>query len=1168
MPASIYEPISSVLKNSFNGSCGAKNSSLDSKMDSTLQKSLLVSVLFDDPVKQSPTLTPKQKSKYTILNPKPDANNSGQTSTAHKTATNTKLDQVPEPKVTLFRREQVELGYRAPAGPGAGMFNMGNTCYLNSTLQALFHTPAFVNYLRFGGHENSCGSNGFSSCTICIMAATLRGTTSVNAMKPIKIYEKLKLICKHLTHGRQEDAHEFLRYLVESLQKSYLISRKIPKTVDSYTKETTPFNQIFGGYMRQDVVCMRCRHVSTTFQHFMDLLLDIRQADNIETALGGYFKRENLGQGENMYKCEKCKQKVPATKQYKIERPPLVLCIQLKRFNLMGGKNGRPVTLAKKINISNHVRWAPQLNLPVEYRLVSMINHVGPSPNCGHYTSIGEAANGTFYRFDDATVHPTSLQNALNTSAYVIFYEMLKTSKNLILSPKTDQDKPKLDATPKIAPKSYQNGLSDKKIIGPQLPTEIKRSSSPKPGPSPKLIQDTPPIKPKLAAGLQIKPKLISEPKSKPLVKPVTKPAVKPVQLLHGLVPYDGGSSSEDESPQKLSKSSPLPETQPTLSQPTPKSLPVISSSPFLPRSVVANFKKIKEVHKDETSASKSANVDLKSDKSQSTKSDQSASIQPSSISAKSEDSFPKSAASDKPNRDPSSEALFSKSPSPPNSSKEDAPKTIAPKTTQSKNEFVVTDLDSHNPSIHSDNSTGSTTSFSVSDMGSGRNGAGSSTDASVTSRQKWSITHYNGKDSSPTNGKESTSASKRNSLQINGTLPMSTSKRERSVPPKLTKSEKVNDENFASDTELMGSPKKRKKTAMFERGNLLEKAAEIGKDVWNAGTKLGMNLFKSSKPSKGPNDHKVNYESESVTSCEATTSYQDDKPKSSSTTSRSEVTADADDENDEDFHHTKKHKKKKKKHKKKLDDNSDTEGWVEKTRDNLDKFDDIGSKKKRPKSPEYNRTVKESSSNPTAPVKKWDAKPELKTIGRSVTWDGSKGSNVVEELMKGSEIRSWSGDRSALERKVTVEPRKRSAGDDLDAEMDAGRVKKVKKHREEAPAYKWDQNPFQVAQNISNRGDKKDKFFEAHSSHERKRSEDSKRNDSWNRDKPRYNDHKDRYSDHKDRYSDKHRFNDHKDRYSSKDRYDSDKDRHSRYDRFNGPKDRYKGAHSHDHRK
>ena len=101
---------------------------------------------------------------------------------------------------------------------------------------------------------------------------------------------------------------------------------------------------------------MRCKHVSTTFQHFMDLLLDIRQADNIEAALGDYFRRESLGQGDNMYKCEKCKQKVPATKQYRIERPPLVLCIQLKRFNLLGGKNGRPVTLAKRLNISSHVR--------------------------------------------------------------------------------------------------------------------------------------------------------------------------------------------------------------------------------------------------------------------------------------------------------------------------------------------------------------------------------------------------------------------------------------------------------------------------------------------------------------------------------------------------------------------------------------------------------------------------------------------------------------------------------------------------------------------------------------------------------------------------------------------------------------------------------------------
>ena len=139
MTAAVYQPISKVLQTSLHGhgAGGAKNSSLSSKMDSTLQKSMLVAVHFDDPVKQSPTLTPKQKSKYTILNPKIETSDAGQTTTPSKNMSSAKLDQVPEPKMTLFRREQVEVGYRSPSGPGAGMFNMGNTCYLNSTLQVI-----------------------------------------------------------------------------------------------------------------------------------------------------------------------------------------------------------------------------------------------------------------------------------------------------------------------------------------------------------------------------------------------------------------------------------------------------------------------------------------------------------------------------------------------------------------------------------------------------------------------------------------------------------------------------------------------------------------------------------------------------------------------------------------------------------------------------------------------------------------------------------------------------------------------------------------------------------------------------------------------------------------------------------------------------------------------
>ena len=84
---------------------------------------------------------------------------------------------------------------------------------------------------------------------------------------------------------------------------------------------------------------------------------------------------------------------------------------------------------------------------------------------------------------------PTSLQNALNTSAYVIFYEMVKTSRNQIVAP--SPVKPKTPTVP------------EKKIIGPQLPPSSNGSVA-KVAPSPRAIPISP--NPKL-----VKPKVISE---------------------------------------------------------------------------------------------------------------------------------------------------------------------------------------------------------------------------------------------------------------------------------------------------------------------------------------------------------------------------------------------------------------------------------------------------------------------------------------------------------------------------------------------------------------------------------------------------------------------------------------------------------------------------------
>ncbi|XP_009957489.1 PREDICTED: ubiquitin carboxyl-terminal hydrolase 36-like, partial [Leptosomus discolor] len=140
-------------------------------------------------------------------------------------------------------------------------------------------------------------------CMMCIMQNhTIQAfANSGNAIKPVPFIRDLKKIARHIRFGNQEDAHEFLRYTIDAMQRACLNGCT---KLDRQTQATTLVHQIFGGYLRSRVKCSVCKSVSDTYDPYLDLALEIGQVANIVRALELFVRPDVLG-GENAYMCAK-----------------------------------------------------------------------------------------------------------------------------------------------------------------------------------------------------------------------------------------------------------------------------------------------------------------------------------------------------------------------------------------------------------------------------------------------------------------------------------------------------------------------------------------------------------------------------------------------------------------------------------------------------------------------------------------------------------------------------------------------------------------------------------------------------------------------------------------------------------------------------------------------
>ncbi|XP_076946260.1 ubiquitin carboxyl-terminal hydrolase 18-like [Bidens hawaiensis] len=348
-------------------------------------------------------------------------------------------------KKILFPYDKfVELfNWNSKGFPPCGLMNCGNSCFANVVLQCLAYTRPLAAYLLEKGHRRECRRNDW--CILCELQGHMeRVSQSNHAFSPVNILSRLPNIGGNLGHGKQEDAHEFMRFVIDTMQLVCLDEYGGERHVHPSSQETTLIQHIFGGRLQSQVVCTNCNNVSNQFENMMDLTVEIQgDAASLEECLDQFTAKEWLD-GDNKYKCDGCNDYVLAWKRLNIHMAPNILTIALKRFQSgRFGKLNKRVTFPETLDLSPYMSESADGN--DKYKLYAVVVHLDMlnASYFGHYICYTKDFSGNWYRIDDCKVDAVELDEVLSQEAYMLLYSRVSARHSCLKS--TEETSRKVD---------------------------------------------------------------------------------------------------------------------------------------------------------------------------------------------------------------------------------------------------------------------------------------------------------------------------------------------------------------------------------------------------------------------------------------------------------------------------------------------------------------------------------------------------------------------------------------------------------------------------------------------------------------------------------------------------------------------------------------------------